>query len=106
MQLGSDWALSLSNVSSASPNALFFFGPTSYVPGIPLSAQCLVYTTAQLGYYIVPAAAGVSGYQLTIPNDAVLLGFELVVQGTAASPDPGAWDGVAVSNGLHGVVGI
>ena len=106
MQLGTDWSLTLTNVDPISPDGLFFFGPTDYSPGVPLSSQCRVYTTAELGYYIIPAANGTSNYLLTIPNDATLLGFQLVVQGSAASLDPAAWDGVAVSNGLRGVVGL
>ena len=106
MQINTDWSLELCHVSSISPNGLIFFGESAFVPGIPLSPGCNVYTTATLGYYIVPTVNGVCNFTLTIPNFPILLGFELAVQGTAGSPDPAAWDGVAVSNGLLGTIGL
>ena len=40
-----------------------------------------------------------------MPNDPSLVGAQLTVQGTAASADPTAWNGIALSNGLRGTVG-
>ena len=105
MRLDSSWDLQLGSVAATSPFGVFFVGGAALEPGVPLTATCTAYTTADLGFFLQPVVAGASTWSLAVPNDPSLVGAQLTVQGTAASADPAAWNGIALSNGLRGTVG-
>ena len=105
MRLNGSWDLQLDGVAATSPLGVFFVGSAAFEPAVPLTATCSAYTTADLGAFLEPVAAGASTWSLLVPNDPSLIGAQLTVQGTAASPDPAAWNGIALSNGLRGTVG-
>ena len=72
----------------------------------PDSACTPIYSQAQLDDRTThQAAAGTSTWSLAVPNDLSLVGAQFTVQGAAASADPTAWNGIALSNGPRGTVG-
>ena len=69
------------------------------------SSGCTVYTTADLGFFVMPVTAGSSTFSIAVPNDPALIGYQLTAQATAASNSSVAFAGIAMSNGLRGTVG-
>ena len=105
------WTLSLDNIAPATLLGLFLFGSSANVPGAPLSASCAMHVVNDLGVGVQTTSAGSASYALVVPSAPTLLGFEVVVQGLAGSPDPSAWQagfaqGLALSNGLRAAVGF
>jgi len=97
--IGGTWNLTLDQVNGA--NGGFFFGD-SVVSGFDLSALgapgCSVYTSGNLGWYLVSASGGVSSYSLAIPASSALAGTAITVQGTCASSNALSF---ATSNGVR-----
>jgi hypothetical protein len=69
------------------------------------SSGCTAYSTADIGFFVVPANSGSSTFSVSIPNTPTLIGYQLTAQGTAASSSSAAFLGIAMSNGLRGTVG-
>jgi len=105
--LGGNWDLTADDIHASSPGAFFFFGSGAVNPGVDLGGVgapgCFAYTTADLGA-VLELGAGPLTTSLAIPNNAALVGAELTVQATAATPLNAF--GVATSNGVTGTLGL
>ena len=106
-QLGGIWTLQADNVVGAT--AIFYFGDTTYEPGIDLSPLgapgCSVYTNTVYGCYPQAAAGGASSMSWSVPNDPNLVGFEILAQSACAAAAPANTLTFSTSNGLRATAG-
>ena len=104
---GTIWDLTVDNVDSASPFAVFAFGNTAVNPGFDLGviggAGCSVYTNANLNAFIRPLTGNSSTLSVLIPNLSNLLGATGTAQAAGFTPLNAL--GFATSNGLSIVIG-
>ena len=105
-RLGTNWTVVLSDYG-ALPVGFLFIGDTRYDPGIPLAGLgapgCSAYTNGNLSALLQFMFNGSSVRTIPIPNNAALIGTQLVCQSTAGS-SMNAF-GIATSNGLAVTVG-
>ena len=104
---GSIWDLTIENIDSGSPFAVFAFGNAAVNPGFDLGGigapGCSLYTNGNLGFFTAPLSANSSRLSVLIPNLAVLLGSTATAQGAAFTPLNAL--NIATSNGISVSVG-
>ncbi|MDA7936684.1 hypothetical protein N9B90_01955, partial [bacterium] len=104
-RMGATWHLT-TTFGEWSPAYTFYFGTTSFSPGINLSTLgatgCFVYTSANLGAIGSGIGFGAT-FAMPIPYLASLQGYQMIVQTLVASSNNPA--GFVTSNGLKAVIG-
>ena len=105
--LGTIWSITLDNIDTQSPFAVFAFGDAAVNPGFDLGPiggpGCSVYSNASLGFYFSGLIGSSSQFNVLLPSQPSLIGAMATLQG-AASTSLNAI-GFATSNGLSVVVG-